>query len=355
MEKLLGIEIRRKAFSLRPTSTTVRHRDGRIVIERAELLSASEQEKKREAARKAEFSSLHIPRRALDVSAKKNVNFSASRLIDLDWQNNFPPSSSHLRCVTYNVWFSSTSELARRNALFQILHRENPDIIALQEVKSDFAEAIRKNSISKYYAISSNPIHHYGCLLLVRRSIVKSITFNELVFSKSAMGRTSPYSDITFPNGKSIRISSCHLESLNSERTRRAQLIELSNLYTSTFGMILGDFNFDATKTYGEWKIKSNARSFEQLENTLTLKKALPGWIDAWGTLYGNEDPGYTFDGKINRPAIQDTLERMRYDRVMLKNVKPVAAKLLGTKPINNLGMRPSDHFGVEIDVEYKR
>jgi hypothetical protein len=119
--------------------------------------------------------------------------------------------------------------------------------------------------------------------------------------------------------------------------------------------------------------------------------------VDQWPVLRGPHERGATFDGARNAPCVRDSGEVMRYDRVLLlkpsppgpllaiaravgqafhaadadadkdaatnlgKNLAAAAdaevrqwrgqrIEMLGTEPINEAGVRPSDHFGLEFD-----
>ena len=56
-------------------------------------------------------------------------------------------------------------------------------------------------------------------------------------------------------------------------------------------------------------------------------------------------EPGFTFDGAIN-PYVRDPGERMRYDRVMAKGLRPEQIEMLG-KEREEAQPVPSDHFGL--------
>ena len=103
------------------------------------------------------------------------------------------------------------------------------------------------------------------------------------------------------------------------------------------------------------------------------LARTLPDWVDTWAALRNGEE-GKTFDGRTNS-ACRDAEERMRYDRLMLKSAaRPspggswwqrltqrragaawVAAgiEMVGTEPINDMGLKPSDHYGLVLDVTW--
>jgi endonuclease/exonuclease/phosphatase family metal-dependent hydrolase len=182
-------------------------------------------------------------------------------------------------------------------------------------------------------------------------------------------------------------VGTVHLESLDTERTRAAQLRQISAV--EGLDVLCGDFNFDDVFTWGEWRQPGRKRPVSALENnvlacveidqlvcrvlssgeeptsprseqasrrwrilisTQVLARALPDFVDAWSTVFPN-NRGLTFDGATN-PWVRDSGERMRYDRVMVRRSlgRPVAAERLGTTPAGD-GLFASDHFGLRVDV----
>ena len=74
-------------------------------------------------------------------------------------------------------------------------------------------------------------------------------------------------------------------------------------------------------------------------------------WVDVWASLKPDE-PGLTFDGQTNPVCVRDPYEQMRYDRVMLKGTSsfcPIDICMVGTAPINEDGLKPSDHYGLQL------
>lgn len=221
---------------------------------------------------------------------------------------------------------------------------EEADVVGLQEVVPGFADAIRRSGAAKTYAISPNNVGSYGCLLLVRKSLAPEFFESEF---PTSMGRSLIWAELTAAP-HSLAVGTVHLESLDSESLRAKQLaISARALAPFDSAALIGDFNFDATRSWGDWRRSEPARGRAALENTVTLRANLPGWVDSWAALRP-EDPGLTFDGEANPACVRDPHERMRYDRVMTRGaITPRAVTLLGTEAIDEHGRRPSDHFGV--------
>lgn len=105
----------------------------------------------------------------------------------------------------------------------------------------------------------------------------------------------------------------------------------------------------------------------QDLENRV-LAEILPSFSDVW-TLLRPHDRGATFDGSSNPYCVRDPFEIMRYDRVLMK-VAPTPRwsffskrphppcwtaswiGLLGVERIDEDGLKPSDHYGLEFDCK---
>ena len=252
-----------------------------------------------------------------------------------------------LRIITWNVWFDHRRQKERLKLLLALLAKENADVIGLQEVTTEVAARIRQHAgVTARYDISENDISAYGCLLLVRREL--NPAFAELPLP-TTMGRSLVAAELdTYGHARRRRVvGTVHLESLDTERTRAAQLRQISAV--EGLDVLCGDFNFDDVLTWGEWRQPARKRPASALENNV-LARALPDFVDAWAAVFPN-NRGFTFDGATN-PWVRDRGERMRYDRVMVRRSlgRPVAAERLGTTPAGD-GLFPSDHFGLRVDV----
>ncbi|CAK4402738.1 unnamed protein product [Aphanomyces euteiches] len=258
-------------------------------------------------------------------------------------------STNTLRIVTWNVWFDLMDNGRRFEALVSCVLAYNPDIICLQEVTPDFSNALDESAIvSETYEFSPYPVGTYGCMILARRTLEPSF---QLMPLPTRMNRSLLL--CKFANDECV-VSTIHLESLNSESVRKIQL-KLSGKALVPFrhAMLCGDFNFDDTQPYGAWKPSFLSRgSSAPLENAV-LSSELPGFIDMWPLLHPN-DRGATFDGTTNPICVRDRHEVMRYDRIMMKSDawKGQQMSLLGLDAIDDFGIKPSDHYGLMLEIK---
>lgn len=255
-------------------------------------------------------------------------------------------SAGDLRVLTWNVWFDAMYPEARQLALLRETLVHAPDVICLQEVLPEFADALRSSAVSSQYQFSPFDVAPYGVLVLVRNDIECAFQCLE---PESNMGRK--LISATFSHGgHECVVMTSHFESLHHRSTRRVQLeMAASSLKACDRAVLCGDFNFDASQNWGDWRRPSSTER-ETLENDV-LEEVLPEFCDTWKLLFP-DDYGYTFDGADNHVCINDPDERMRYDRVLCKGAKPTQITRLGLDPINEWGLKASDHYGLCADFE---
>jgi len=259
---------------------------------------------------------------------------------------------TRMRVVTWNVWFGEQQMRERMTLLFGEVLKAAPDIICLQEVVPWLETSIRESdSLRSLYAISPFTARAgYGVLMLVRHSFNPAFHIARL---PTRMGRELLIADAP---DLGLRVATVHLESLDSEHTRRAQLeVAVKEMSGWPRAILCGDFNFDDRQTWGDWRRGTPKRAPEALENRV-LNEVLPDWVDVWPAVHSTE-PGITFDGATN-PHVRNRNEIMRYDRIMVRRgagaLVPQAARLLGTSQTtaSPLGLLPSDHYGLLVDVD---
>jgi len=260
---------------------------------------------------------------------------------------------STLRVLSWNVWFDDLYAQQRQRALLKELLQAAPDVACLQEVLPGFAAALRQcPELLSLYDVSPQDVKPYGVLLLVRRELGAMFSDSWLT---SHMARRLVSAELR-GRWPGLLITSVHLESLNHRQVRKQQLADAAEwMHGRSHSILCGDFNFDDTKTWGDWKLPEPAHPAQDLENHVLLEE-LPGHLDCWREVHPQE-PGYTFDGHANPVNCRDPEERMRYDRVMasVAGFMPKAVTLLGTEAIEEArdwGLRPSDHFGLLVDLE---
>jgi endonuclease/exonuclease/phosphatase (EEP) superfamily protein YafD len=317
-----------------------------------------------------------------------------------------------LRIVTFNVWFESFYIEERFDALVLIIINRTADVVCLQEVTPKIEAAIRTSKvITDQYDMSPYPVDPYGVMILAKKSL--SPSFREVVLP-SEMGRKLLLAELgsngDCPNWlEKSAVATVHLESLNMAPYRRRQLQVCAKELAPYQGrsVLCGDFNFDDTQEWGDWRtqraegwggrgggggggLASISSSPRRLENEVLSEVFGASFVDQWPFLRPGER-GATFDGGTNPQCVRDSLEVMRYDRMMLSTgatarelSTPFQAlaslrnrarslfsgdgdastgplqwqgeriQMLGTDAINEIGIKPSDHYGLELDIRPK-
>jgi len=233
--------------------------------------------------------------------------------------------------VTFNLWFVDMYLRERAAAVFDILTKLRPDFVCLQEVTPLFLELLKADPfIQSHYFLSDfqgNTVYPYGTAILshypISRLRVHMLPTNqgrrlldaEVVLEKSSTGGAT----------KKIYISTIHMESLDNEEMRIAQMktiFPILEKYEDSFFM--GDFNFP-DNTNEEHHISSK-------------------FTDVWKEL----NKSYPKEGEAGAATTADG----RYDRIVYSSKMFVSTtvNLIGTNPIDQVTSEtvyPSDHKGL--------
>jgi endonuclease/exonuclease/phosphatase family metal-dependent hydrolase len=276
--------------------------------------------------------------------------------------NTLTPKNT-LTLLTYNVWFDSFHFDERMQHIIHETLALNPDICCFQEVLPQFASALHSNAeLNEKYVMSSFITSGYGTMTLARRELSPSF---EMVEFPSHMGR-SLLKTTVMVNNVHVGVGNVHLESLNTEKTRKKQLeICQKSLKKYDVSLLVGDFNFCSERNF---HIVPN----QPLENDV-LQKVLPEYVDVWPMLHDvglsldsnteEKDMGYTFDSNVNKMI--PVVERMRYDRVLVRcgkhsisKCRPEEIVLVGVEPlrissVDGEQVWPSDHFGLSATFQF--
>ena len=246
-----------------------------------------------------------------------------------------PIDIASLRVATFNVWFDAYENVMRREAVLTILEREDPDIIALEEVTQPFLDALLESPwIREHYAVSRltlDPTQRYDVVMLSRLPVLR---FRAHTLT-SEMGRKLHAVELKTTSG-TVTVAGIHLESMREMTpTRLTQIDEcLPLLCRASTAIWLGDFNAAPAS-----------------EEDQRIRQA---FLDAWDALV--EEPGYTRDTTQNAMLAKVKDDRhQRIDRIFVKSdtFAPRSIRMLGTQPIEGTEGQvfPSDHFGLVAEL----
>lgn len=250
-----------------------------------------------------------------------------------------------LDILTYNVWFAPHHYQTRRRAILALLRDSRADMICLQEVRPRFVERDQHWPMTGYVCslAHASDLGSYGTLMLVRAELQPVFSVHEL---PTAMGRKLVVAQCRI-NGHSVVVATVHLESLDNQRVREAQLQVAADVLAREPGdaILVGDFNFCSYRNYA---------GRGPLENDC-LARTMPDHVDVWPTLRP-EEPGYTFDIEVNTMLRRPRRDaQMRYDRVLSRRAgrwQPERVRLVGDRPVED-GIFPSDHFGIHASFAW--
>ena len=346
---------------LRPTATVVRTRDGKISVERADLLSKTEQQNALDVASTAKLAASNVKAQPTvkgelwcyvssnnqwtSESISESTCESTSESKSTAPHKSAPPSSSlvdptALHCLTFNVWFAEYEWERRQDCLLEIILSTNTDVVMLQEVTPRFLRRLLDNEhIQHTYRVTdcgsgSTFIGEYGNVTLVHKKLpIPTIYFVKFPGSMGRRGLVTQWNTVSMAN--------IHLESLSNSLLRLAQGNALLEQLPSTSSIVIaGDFNI--TGDIGPYKNDHENNQFNAflVQHTLT---------DAAKPL------GLTFDTRKNlqtRRAYPQPEDFARYDRVLCRGVSNMSNFQLEGKEAFPGELWVSDHYGMSWDMD---
>jgi endonuclease/exonuclease/phosphatase family metal-dependent hydrolase len=256
-----------------------------------------------------------------------------------------PPSPTRLRVLSYNVLADPVAVDRRIPALLRVLHRAQPDVIALQEVAPWFMNWLISTPWLEQFEIASidgKPARPNGQLIASR--LPTRATRSRVL--PGAQGRTVLITQVELGPDHRLSVATTHMESaLADGPIRAAQLdaifAELAYEHDAPevrATMLCGDLNF------GEG----------EQPDTGHLD---PSFVDLWTALRPSE-PGYTWDIERSEMARAGSFvdePSRRLDRILLRSSEwaPAAIEIIGDQPVDVGDRRlfPSDHFGLVGEI----
>ena len=256
-----------------------------------------------------------------------------------------------LHILSYNIWFEETMIKERTESLINIINKNDPDIVCLQEVRQDVFNILISN-LCNYNYYPKRIASSYGCVIFSKYNIIKCLT---IPFQNSMMGRSLIISKIDFPyfdeselsvNKIEIVIATTHFESIFSRKTENTVKLEqfkvahqiLDKLYKDYQNVI---FCVDTNIITGE----------EDKFIPTNSKHEKYDWYDAWSEM-GESTNRYTYDSFSNMHLKKNPFKyRSRLDRVLYRCDNCI---LTYFDTIKNNVIEPSDHYGVCVKFEIR-
>lgn len=240
----------------------------------------------------------------------------------------------NIKITSWNLWFDYLHQEQRIVAAMNELIDSNSDIICCQEVTKSILQIIKNHPITTYYTIFDDKFstQTYGEIFIVKKEIPIEKFYSQ-AFPNSNMGRR-----LYILETPSVVIVNIHLESEFSGKSsgiKATQFRYLFEFLNKTYPMqniiIVGDTNL----TYAD-----------DMWSSQILNKS--GFIDYFGTKKQN-----TYDYTHNTNVLNTF--RSRLDRCYIKSFTKFKAsfRLIGVNAIQSIKIHPSDHFAIQIQVEF--
>lgn len=255
-----------------------------------------------------------------------------------------------MNIVSYNIWNHDTNYDQRMNLLCDLLCKEQIDMLALQEVKSEDAVIKVKEKCGFKYSFWKK--YHdcdEGLAILSNHEILSKWTNWDENIDVHNSGLMCV--EVSF-EGRRIGLSNVHLDyryAFNRE-IEITKLTDYMGTLETTYNIMLGDFN-----TYPS----------SSIHGYLTGRQSLMGrsarWIDLAETFSSKngKKPEMTIDFYNNPRWLNEKILDIpgRFDWILLENPYPndypslQDYKLIGVEPID--GITPSDHYGVMCCIDF--
>ena len=245
---------------------------------------------------------------------------------------------SALRVLTWNVLFDRYDKeridtARRRPLLMRELERADADVIALQEVEPPLLKMLLAEEwVRERYVASDAPsgrtVEPYGVILLSRLPVLE-LAVHELDPHKKIVAMVVALADRPLVIA-TVHLTSDHAKSGAEKREKQLAVLREA-LACDASAIALGDFN----------------DSGDLPERALELR-------DAWTEVHGDDAPTYDPPNNPLAAIVSRSGRPLRLDRVLVRGAGVRAASIarLGTQPLDESGLLPSDHYGLAADLE---
>lgn len=248
-----------------------------------------------------------------------------------------------MKICTWNLWFSTKSQEARMKECARVLLEHQPDVVCLQEVTQSIKDSLMASLSDKYDVFADEySTRPYGNMFLVKKERQFSVDFFFSLEYPFGIGTKMHRRIYLLVLSNKITLINVHLESVfNGPNGLKAHQLEY----------LLG---------YARVIAKSSARKIFIVGDTNLSEEDDSAWSKELIKKNGFRDIRrgkgiYTFDSMLNN-NIQGQY-RSRLDRFLCSEpeMKISSYQLIGTDrsvPHDGDWICPSDHFGVEIEID---
>ena len=241
----------------------------------------------------------------------------------------------NLSVLTWNIWFDLRHIVERTKHIVKMLKSHDCDIVCLQEVILPTLNLLLfdvglQEKYDFFYDTSLVSIGgKYGEVTLIKKSLHFDCSFESKSFPQTCMGRRI---NTLHVGTLDLDIINVHLESVfrKNSRPKHDQLKYLSENVekNSKNAIICGDMNLD----------KDDDKLWaDKIIHDCGITDSCPP----------NRKMICTYDSNSNTNAY---IFNSRLDRIFYKGgLTSNSYELIGTRVIENVGIHPSDHFGIKV------
>lgn len=214
-----------------------------------------------------------------------------------------------LSVLTFNIWFDELNRNERLFSLINVIQKNSPDIICLQEVIYETYE-ILKNILKEYTYFYPNKLElSYGCVIFSKHIMTQTY---DKVYPETQMGRNLIAINIVY-NSINITIATSHFESIFGliNTTKTSQYIHAMKLLNKLYDI-------------GSPVIFCSDTNILPSEERYFFKDIL--WVDAYNEVNFDSHQekqwnNYTYDTKHNTNLIKRNIKILpsRIDRIVYR------------------------------------
>ncbi|XP_062596386.1 tyrosyl-DNA phosphodiesterase 2-like [Saccostrea cucullata] len=247
------------------------------------------------------------------------------------------PEPQRIRLLSWNIdGLDKPSAEKRTTEICNIIKKENPHAILLQEVTNDTLPILQQNCPS-YKIIPGGSIEYFTAIML-KNDFVKFFAKEIQPFKNTVMMRNLLAVQCQI-KGIPFTLMTSHLESTKEYGEERKQQLKQC---------------FEAVKAAPPTQNVIFGGDLNMRDKELKEVGGIPsGVCDVWEATGSRKECLYTWDMMRNTNLVFDKFKpRCRFDRLYLRHsnpttIKPVYFELIGLEKVKSCGKFPSDHWGL--------
>lgn len=258
-----------------------------------------------------------------------------------------------MKIATYNIWNDEATLELRTKQIIEEICAVDADIMGLQEVSTEFYD---KNLAEKagymHHVFMQYPGEEEGLAILSRYPLI----FLEALYQRENYANSIAMNAFFMVDGMRFSLTNVHLP-WNSVAAREHQILAIDRHLkeqNADFHILLGDFNCDTGSSVDRYLLD---------DQTLHGCEANPPWNDlasAYAARIGEavkptldtvNNPRWAGKKSIYAPEVMDRI----YIRDHWYETELESVKLFGTEVSKKTGYAASDHYGVVVEVNFRK